>query len=111
MATVSNIYLDQGADFSSIISLKNQDGTPLNLAGFTVKSEFRKSYKSSSSTAFVVTIYNSDLGKIRLQLPAASSSVINAGRYLYDVEVTAPTGERKRALQGIVVISPEITRS
>lgn len=110
MATVSNLYLDQGSDFSIIVTLKNQDSTPINLTGFTVKSEFRKSYNSSKSIAFVASIFNEVLGKVKLQLPADASSAINAGRYLYDVEITSPNGERKRALEGIIVITPEITR-
>lgn len=110
MATVSNLYIDQGTDFSAIVTLKNQDGTAINLTGFTLASQFRKSYQSSSSTNFTVTLYNAAIGKIRMQLPAATSSALTPGRYLYDVEITSPTGERKRALEGIVVLTPEITR-
>ena len=110
MATVSNLYVDQGTDFSAIVTLKNQDGSILNLTGFTVASQFRKSYQSSSATNFIVTIYNAAQGKIRMQLPAATSSALLPGRYLYDVEITSPTNERKRALEGIVVLTPEITR-
>lgn len=110
MATVSNLYLDQGSDFSVIVTLRNQDNTPINLTGFTIKSEFRKSYQSSSSTAFVASVFDALRGKVRLQLSASASSAVNAGRYLYDVEITSPTGERKRALEGIIVITPEITR-
>lgn len=110
MATVSNLYVDQGTDFSAIVTLKNQDGSVLNLTGYTVASQFRKSYQSSSATNFNVTIYNDLQGKIRLQLPAATSSALLPGRYLYDVEITSPIGERKRALEGILVLTPEITR-
>lgn len=110
MATVSNLYVDQGTDFSAIITLKNQDGSVLNLTGFTVASQFRKSYQSSSATNFTVTIFNAAQGKIRMQLPAATSSALLPGRYLYDVEITSPANERKRALEGIVVLTPEITR-
>lgn len=110
MATVSNLYVDQGTDFSAIITLKNQDGSTLNLTGFTVASQFRKSYQSSSATNFIVTIFNAEQGKIRMQLPAATSSALLPGRYLYDVEITSQTNERKRALEGIVVLTPEITR-
>lgn len=110
MATVSNLYVDQGTDFSAIITLKNQDGSVLNLTGFTVASQFRKSYQSSSATNFTVTIFSAEQGKIRMQLPAATTSALLPGRYLYDVEITSPTNERKRALEGIVVLTPEITR-
>lgn len=110
MASVANLYIDQGSDFSAIITLKNQDGTIINLTGYTVVSQFRKSYQSSSYTAFTATLHDAVAGKIRLQLPAASSSAVAAGRYLYDIEITNNAGERKRALEGIVLITPEITR-
>lgn len=110
MATVSNLYIDQGSDFSVIITLTNQDGTPLDLGAFIVKSQFRKSYQSSTAVTFTVTIFNEAAGKIKLQLPADTSSAVPAGRYLYDIEVSNALGEKRRALEGIVIITPEITR-
>lgn len=111
MATVSNLYIDQGSDFSAIVTLKNQDGSTINLTNYTVAGQFRKSYQSSSATNFVVSIFDASQGKVRIQLPAASSSPLTPGRYLYDLEITSSTGERKRALEGIVVLTPEITRT
>jgi hypothetical protein len=110
MATVANLFIDQGTDFSATISLKNQDGTSINLTGYTVASQFRKSYQSSTSVNFTVTITSASEGKIELSLSDTATSGIRAGRYLYDVEITSPGGIRKRALEGIVVITPEITR-
>lgn len=111
MATISNMYIDQGSDFNAIITLTNQDSTPINLTGCTVKSQFRKSYQSSRSTDFQVVIYSAVEGKIRLSLPASVSADLYAGRFLYDVEITTSYGERKRVLEGIVVLTPEITKS
>lgn len=109
MATISNLYIDQGSDYSSIITLTNQDGTVMNLTGFTVQAQFRKSYQSSSFTPFTMSVFNAVQGKIKLELPASVSSAIAAGRYLYDIEITGG-GQKRRVLEGIVVISPEITR-
>jgi hypothetical protein len=110
MATVANLYIDQGTDFSAIIALKSQNGAPLVLDGYTVASQFRKSYQSSTAVTFNVSIVNAAEGKIQLQLTDQATSGIRAGRYLYDVEITSPSGDRKRALEGIVVLTPEITR-
>lgn len=110
MATVANLFIDQGTDFSANVSLRNQDGTPINLSGYTVASQFRKSYQSSTAVNFTVTIVSPSEGKIELSLNDTATSGIRAGRYLYDVEITSPAGVRKRALEGIVVITPEITR-
>lgn len=110
MATSSNLFIDQGSDYSSIITLNNQDGTPRNLTGHTLAAQFRKSYNSSSFTNFDVSLYNAAQGQIRLRLTATASSAIQPGRYLYDVETTTTANEKKRVLEGIVVLSPEITR-
>ena len=111
MATISNLVIDQGTTFSSIISLTNQDGTAMNLTSYTVKSQFRKSYQSSSATNFTASIYDGANGKIRLQLAPTDTSSVQAGRYLYDIELTSPTGEKSRALEGLVIITPEITKT
>lgn len=111
MATISNLVIDQGTTFSSIISLTNQDGTPMNLTGYTVASQFRKSYQSSTATSFTASIYDATAGQVRLQLAAATSSNVRAGRYLYDIELTSPLGEKARALEGLVILTPEITKT
>lgn len=111
MATVSNLVIDQGSDFSAIISLRNQDTTPIDLTHYTVKSQFRKSYQSSSYKEFTVTVIDAQNGKIRLFLSANTSSDIQPGRYLYDVEITSASGDRRRALEGLIILTPEITRS
>lgn len=110
MAAISNLYIDQGSTFSAIITLTNQDGTPMNLTGYSVASQFRKSYASSTGYTFTATIYNAATGQVRLQLPANTSSAIPAGRYLYDIEITSGSGEKLRALEGILILTPEITR-
>jgi len=44
MAAISNLYIDQGSTFSAIITIRGSDGNALNLTGFTVASQMRKSY-------------------------------------------------------------------
>lgn len=111
MATISNLVIDQGTTFSSIITLRNQDGTPLNLTDFTVKSQFRKSYQSSTAVNFTASIYDATAGKVRLQLSPSDTTNIRSGRYLYDIELTSPNGEKIRPLEGLVILTPEITKT
>lgn len=110
MATVANIFIDQGSDYSNIITVASSNGLPLNLTGFTVKSQMRKSYTSSVSYNFTASIYSTAQGKVRLQLTATASEAIPAGRWLYDVEVTSPTGVKTRVVEGIATITPQITQ-
>ena len=43
MAITAYLDIDQGSDFTSVIELENNDGTPMDLRGFSVYSQFRKS--------------------------------------------------------------------
>lgn len=110
MATISNLFVDAGSDYSNIITVSSTNGQPLNLTGYSVASQMRKSYSSSTAYAFNASIYIAVNGKVRLQLSAAESSAIPAGRWLYDVEITSPTGAKTRVVEGIVTISPQITQ-
>jgi hypothetical protein len=111
VATISNLYIDQGSTFNSVITLTSQNGTPLNLTGYTVKSQFRKSFASSVSHDFAASVFNPTAGQVRISLSAEASSAVPAGRYLYDIEVTSTVGEKIRALEGLVIITPEITKT
>ena len=110
MATISNLYVDAGATYSNIITVTASNGQPLNLTGYTVASQMRKSYQSSTSYAFAAAVYDAPTGKIRLQLSPAQSEVIPAGRWLYDVEITSTTGAKTRVVEGIVTVNPQITQ-
>lgn len=111
MASISNLFVDQGSDYSNIIVVASSTGSALDLTNYTVASQLRKSYGSSTYYSFTASIYDAVNGKIRLQLSAATSSTIPAGRYLYDIEITnTTTAAKTRVLEGTVVVTPEITK-
>lgn len=110
MATITNLYIDAGADYSIIVTANQGNGDPLNLTGYTVKSQVRKSYASPTAYDFTASIFAATSGKIRLSMTAAQTSAIKPGRYLYDVEITSAIGEKRRVLEGIIIITPEITQ-
>jgi hypothetical protein len=110
MATISNLYVDGGSTYSNIITVSASNGQPLNLTNYTVASQMRKSYQSSVAYAFTASIYSAANGKVRLQLTDEQSAAIPAGRWLYDVEITSPSGTTTRVVEGIVTINPQITQ-
>jgi hypothetical protein len=111
VASISNLFVDQGSDYSNIVTLASSAGSALDLTNYTVAAQMRKSYGSSTYYTFVANVYDAATGKIRLQLAADTSSEIPAGRYLYDIEITNTITEaRTRILEGTVVVTPEITR-
>lgn len=110
MATISNLFVDAGASYSNIVSVTAANGQPLDLTGYTIASQMRKSYQSSLAYNFTASVYDALTGKIRLQLSSAQSEAIPAGRWLYDVEITSPSGNKTRVVEGIVTVNPQITQ-
>jgi hypothetical protein len=111
MATICNLYIDQGSDYATLVHIKSIAGLPLNLTGSTVKSQMRKAYASSIAYTLTATVESAVDGIIRLALTSAQSELIPAGRWLYDVEVTHTlTSVRKRVVEGIIVVTPQITQ-
>lgn len=110
MAAISNLFIDAGSTFSVILNATDSDG-PLNLTGYTVKSQMRKSYRSTVAFDFDATVFSATDGQIQLVLTAAASSAMKPGRYVYDVEITPSGGEPLRILEGVVTISPQVTQT
>ena len=109
MATTAYLDIDQGSDFTTEMSLENDDGTPMNLSSFIAYSQFRKSYNSSTAYSFVTNIATPANGKLTLSLSGAASSDIKPGRYLYDVEIRNSVS-KTRVVEGVITINPEITK-
>lgn len=110
MATISNLYVDAGSTYSNIITVGASNGSPLDLTGYTVASQMRKSYQSSTAYNFTASVYLAAQGKVRLQLTDEQSEAIPPGRYIYDVEITSPSGTTTRVVEGIVTVTPQITK-
>ena len=109
MATTAYLDIDQGSDFVTEMTLENDNGTVMNLSGFTAYSQFRKSYSSSTAYNFVTAISTPLAGKLTLSLSGITSSAIKPGRYLYDVEI-ANSVSKTRVVEGVITINPEITK-
>jgi len=106
MATKANIVIDQGATFSTEILLTDDAGNTLDLSGYTGISQIRKSYTSSSSTSFSVTLNS---GMVQLNLTSTQTAAITAGRYVYDVFLTDSSNTVTRVVEGIVTVTPRVS--
>lgn len=109
MAIKANLIVDQGADYVTTLTVTDDDGNIIDLTGFTGAAQMRKHYTSVTSYAFTVTI-NAGQGTVDLSLTANTSNTIPAGRYVYDCELTDVSGKKSRLVEGIVTITPQVTR-
>ena len=111
MAVYANISIDQGTTFSSTVTVEGSDGLVFNLTGYTVRGQIRKSYTSTSFTAFTAAVLSAVNGTITVSLSAQQTLALAAGRYRYDVEVVqTSTGNVTRVVEGQVEISAGVTK-
>lgn len=109
MATKANIIIDQGTTFLTTINLTDDDQNPIDLTGYTGDAEIRKHYTSSNSQSFSVSLGGAQ-GTVVLSLTALQTANLAAGRYVYDVEVTSSSNTVSRIVEGIITVTPEVTR-
>lgn len=109
MATKANLVIDQGTTFSTTLTLTDENGDLINLSGYTSNCQIRKHYTSSTAT-IVNTSINTESSVITLSLNADETSNIVAGRYVYDVEITSSANVTSRIVEGIVTVTPEVTK-
>lgn len=112
MAAYVELFMDQGATFNNVINLSDDlTNANINISGYIVRSQMRRSYYSANATANIIcTITNAENGEITMSLSANATANIKAGRYLFDLETVDRIGTTSRVLEGIISVSPQVTR-
>lgn len=108
MATKLNLVIDQGADFTTSVNLNDTDGNPINLSTYTSRAQLRKHYTSSNAVNFSTS--GTSGGVLTLSLTADQTANIISGRYVYDVEVVDSSNVVSRIVEGVVTVTPNVTR-
>ena len=110
MASISNIFIDQGTDFSITVDVTQADGAALNLTGYSAAAQIRKTYGSSNVSAVFTTSISAAAGQVTLSLTDTQTSGLTAGRYVYDLNITSEAGVTTRVVEGQAIITPGVTR-
>lgn len=111
MAEYVELYMDQGADFESIIVLED-DVTNINqnVIGYTVTSSMRRSLLSPNTSGnLICSVTDAANGEITISMSASNTSNLRFGTHLFDVRSSAG-GVITRLLEGIIIVTPSITK-
>ena len=101
-----NFTIEQGTTFSRVLTLQ-ENGSAMNLTGYSVASQMRSTHDSSSIVAtFSGSVTNASSGQLTLSLTNSQTSAIEEAIYVYDVEITSGTGSVTRILEGNVTVTP-----
>jgi len=110
------LKIDQGSDFSKLSTWKTgTPAVPVDLTGCTAEAHVRPSI-SSDTKLLVLTTANGGIvlggldGTIEIVITAAQTEGSKWRSGVYDLEITFPSGRKRRLMSGSVSLSPEGTR-
>ena len=115
MASTYNILVDQGSTYTLAVTYKDSSGTAINLTGYTAAMQLRENYDSatavlslsSPSSGIVITGAS---GLVTITMSATQTAALSADTFLYDLEIASPASVKTRLIQGVVVVSAEVTK-
>jgi len=118
MAQEETFTIDQGSDVAIELHLVNKDGSKRNLTAHTFAMKMKKNYNSDSAdtTAWNCIVSDATGGIMTASLTNLQTDALNAGKYVYDVEMqyndssTPPNTIIERVLEGHMRVSPSVTR-
>jgi hypothetical protein len=111
LADFVELTIEQGATFSTEVTVNDANGFAKDLQDYTVRSQIRKSYYSTTAIDFEVSIDSPTDGLVTMELSAETTSNIAPGRYVYDVQIEEDsTGIVTRIFEGIATVLPGVTR-
>ena len=110
-AAYADLYIEQGATFSTTITIDDVYNNAFNLSQYVANSAIRKSYYSANASAVFSTVINVGNGTLTLNMAPNVTSNIAAGKYVYDAKITDPINNLViRILEGNIIVSPSVTR-
>ena len=128
MAEITNkgqeldLVIRQGGTFGPITcTLKDSSGTPVNITGYTVAAQIRKTPSSRKATgcAAVCAIVNGVAGQFSFEFTAANTALLQAGEdenseesaYFWDMEIIQPDTKVVPLVYGKVRVFREVTKA
>jgi hypothetical protein len=109
--SIANLYIDQGSDYTTTLTINDSAGLPLDLTLYTASAQIRKTFSSTTSVSFTVT-FDTDrtTGKITLELSNAQTTSLKSGIQVYDVLITDINSKKTRVVEGNANVSPMVTQ-
>ena len=112
MAAIANLTIDQGATFSSDVTVKDANGNRFNLTGYSAAAKLAKGYASTKTRVSMTTAIDTDptTGVVTLSLSATQTAALDApARYVYDVYITqTSTSTVTRVIEGVITVNPKV---
>lgn len=109
-----DILAPQGATFSETFTYKI-GGTPVDLTSYTARMQVRKTPSSDTKILDLTTensaiVLGGALGTITVTISATAMAAVQGNKYRYDLELSSAGGVVTRLLEGVFLVTAEVTR-
>lgn len=111
-----DITIEQGATFLLNLVWRDSTDTLVDLTGYTARMQVRQTHKSADPPALTLTTENGAItlggaaGTISVVAAATATGDITFKRGVYDLELVSGSGVVTRLIDGVVTVTPEVTR-
>jgi len=111
-----DLYIEQGAKFTLDFIWETSDviPVPINLTGATAKMQIREKQQGAvyldATSANSKIILGTTNGLVSLRFTATDTTLLIKRRLKYDLEISLPSSDPVRVLEGTVSVSPNITQ-
>ncbi len=106
-----DLVVTRGDTLTVNVTMTTNGTTPINITGRTYTSMVRENYDDPTAAAsFTCSIVSGAAGTLQLVMTAASTAVLNAQNYYWDLQENA-SGTISTVLAGAFVVIPEVTRA
>lgn len=106
-----DLQIPQGQTFSLSLTLKDNNGVPINLSGFAISGYLKSKYSDTGKLADLnVAITDAANGGVSLGISATETAALPVNYAFYDIEMlNSGDNSVTKVLAGKASISPEIT--
>ena len=110
-----HFIVEQGATFQHVLTLKDSNGTAINLTGYSAEMDLRKN-QDDANEVVTLTVANGRVtmggvaGTITIEISATDTSALQVGDGVYDIDLSDASGKVDRILDGTYSIRGNVSR-
>lgn len=114
MSNKLDLELKQGEDFFRLVTIKDENGYPIDLSGYSFNGQAKESFVSATYIFFTFLIRDqvTNKGEVEFSIARSQTSkkkIRERKPLIYDVEMNSGS-QVSRILQGSMVLDPGVTK-
>lgn len=110
ITVITDLQIYQGDTPAWNVTVLADSGSPANIAGYTARAQIRRAPADADAVVAAEMSAVVESPYVHLSLTAEQTTPLT-GRYVWDLQLTGPTGEVITIMYGKVAVKAEVTRA